>query len=79
MTLLVRQALVPVWVGGLLGVLAAAGAQPLIRSTLYQPQSFDWVLAPVSGALLLSAVAMLATLLPAWRASRLPPVTAMRG
>ena len=78
-TLLVRRALMPVLVGGLLGVLAAAGAQPLIRSTLYQPQSFDWVLAPVSGALLLSAVAMLATLLPAWRASRLPPVTAMRG
>jgi putative ABC transport system permease protein len=77
-SLLVRQAAMPVVVGGCLGVVAAGGAQTLIRSTLYQPPRFDWVVAPVIAAVVLSSVALLATWLPAWRASRLEPIKAIR-
>jgi predicted permease len=63
---------------GLLGGLAgSAAAVRLIRSMLYQTEPLD-PLVFASVAALLLAVATLACILPAWRASRLDPIQALR-
>jgi len=57
--------------------LGSAAAVRLIESMLYQPEPFDpFVLASVAAVLL--AVAILACMVPAWRASRLDPIRALR-
>jgi putative ABC transport system permease protein len=59
------------------GLAASVGAARLIRSMLYGTQPLDpAVFAAVSATLLL--VAALACLVPAWRASRLDPIQALR-
>jgi len=59
------------------GLAASVGAARLIRSMLYGTQPLDpAVFAAVSATLLL--VAALACLVPAWRASRLDPMQALR-
>lgn len=59
------------------GLVASVGAVRLIRSMLYATQPLDLaVFAAVSATLLL--VAALACLVPAWRASRLDPMQALR-
>ena len=59
------------------GLLISAGVVRLLRSMLYQTQALDLsVFAAVSTMLLL--VAVLACLLPAWSASRLDPIQALR-
>jgi predicted permease len=67
----------PALLGVVLGLIASAGAVRLIRSMLYQTEPFDpavfiWV------TTLLLAVATLACVVPAWRASRLDPMQALR-
>ena len=67
----------PAVAGLVLGLAAGAGASRLISSLLYSAQPLDAsVFAAV--AILLLAVAGVACLLPAWRASRVDPMTALR-
>jgi predicted permease len=67
----------PALFGLVLGLAASAGAARLIQSMLYGTQPLDpAVFAAVSTVLLL--VAALACMIPAWRASRLDPMQALR-
>jgi putative ABC transport system permease protein len=67
----------PALVGLVLGLAASVGAARLIQSMLYATQPLDpAVFAAVSAMLLL--VAALACLVPAWCASRLDPMQALR-
>jgi predicted permease len=65
-------------IGGLvLGLTGGVAASQLIRNLLYEVQPLD-VMVFVGVAALLFGVAILACVLPAWRASRLDPVQALR-
>jgi putative ABC transport system permease protein len=67
----------PALIGLVLGLAASIGAARLIQSMLYATQPLDpAVFAAVSAMLLL--VAALACFVPAWRASRLDPMQALR-
>lgn len=67
----------PAWIGLALGLVGAAFAVQLVRKMLYGVQPLDWtVFAGV--ALVLSLVAALACAVPAWQASRLAPIRALR-
>ena len=67
----------PALVGLVVGLGASAAASRLIRSMLYETQPLDaTVFATVAATLLL--VAGFACLIPAWRASRLDPMQALR-
>jgi predicted permease len=67
----------PALYGLVLGLAAAAATVRLIQSMLYHTESLDAsVFAAVSGTLLL--VAALACLIPAWSASRIDPMRALR-
>jgi putative ABC transport system permease protein len=77
MRLVLVDGLRPALFGLCVGLAASAGAARLIRSMLYGTLPFDLtVFAAVSFMLLL--VAILACTAPAWRASRLNPVQALR-
>jgi predicted permease len=74
---MLRDGLRPAVYGLLLGLAASAGVSRLIQSLLFGTKPFDpAVFALVSVTLLL--VAALACALPAWRASRLDPIQALR-
>jgi predicted permease len=75
--LVMADGLRPALIGLGLGLAASAGAAQLIRSLLYGTEPLDPVVfAAVAATLLL--VAALACMVPAWRASRLDPVQALR-
>lgn len=77
MRLMLRDGLRPAAVGLLLGLLASAGVTRMIESMLYGTSPFDpWVFVLVVVVLLFVAAA--ACTLPAWRASRLDPMQALR-
>jgi len=59
---------------GLLGVVAASGA---IRRALFEVQPLDPI-TMIAAAVVLGGVALIAGWLPAWRASRVDPVNALR-
>jgi ABC-type antimicrobial peptide transport system permease subunit len=59
---------------GLAGVVAASGA---IRRALFEVQPLDPI-TMIAAAVLLGGVALVAGWLPAWRASRVDPVNALR-
>jgi len=67
----------PALLGLAVGLAASAGAVRLIASMLYQTEPLDPAVF-VSVATLLLFVAAFACLLPAWRASRLDPMQALR-
>lgn len=71
------EGLRPAWIGLGLGLLGAGFAVRLIQQTLYGVKPLDWSVFAVV-ALMLSVVAALACSLPAWRASRLDPMRALR-
>ncbi len=75
--LMLFDGLRPAFFGLLFGLAASAAAVRLIRSMLYNTEPLDpAVFAVVAGALLM--VAALACIVPAWRASRLDPMQALR-
>jgi putative ABC transport system permease protein len=75
--LILADGLRPAWIGLLLGLAASGFAVQLIRSMLYGTRALDWVLFAEVG-LLLSIVAGIACAIPAWKASRLDPMQALR-
>ena len=67
----------PAFIGLVLGLIASAATVDLIKSMLYQTEPIDLaVFVLVAIALLL--VAVVACMFPAWRASRLDPMQALR-
>jgi macrolide transport system ATP-binding/permease protein len=77
LTLVLRQVLRPVAAGMVVGLVASWVATRWIESLLYGVRRLD--VATFSGAfLILVAVAMAAAFLPAWRAARIDPMTALR-
>ena len=67
----------PALFGLALGLAASAASVRLMRSLLYETQPLDPSVFAIVAAILLS-VAALACLVPAWRASRLDPMQALR-
>jgi predicted permease len=77
MRLMLGDGLRPALYGLALGLAASAGAVFLIQSMLYGTQPLDpAIFAAVAATLLLTAA--LACLVPAWRASRIDPMQALR-
>ena len=75
--LVVGQALLPVLAGAALGMGGSLAVGALLRRMLFQVSGTDpLTIGAVAG--LLVAVAAVASLVPAWRASRLDPVDALR-
>lgn len=75
--LMLIDGLWPAFFGLAFGLIASAAAARLMRSMLYETQPLDpAVFAVVAASLLM--VAALACLAPAWRASRLDPIQALR-
>jgi len=77
MRLMLADGLSPALFGLVLGLIASAAATRLIRSLLYGTQPLDPIVF-VLVAVALLAVATIACLVPAWRASRLDPMEALR-
>jgi putative ABC transport system permease protein len=76
-TLVVRQALIPVAVGALAGLALTIPLGRGLQGMLFEISGYDPATLAVGGAVLI-AVAILASALPARRASKLQPVAAMR-
>jgi predicted permease len=75
--LMLRDGLRPAIFGLVLGLIASAGLTRLIQTMLYGTEALDPIVFLLVGATLL-AVATVACAAPAWRASRLDPITALR-
>ena len=75
--LVVRQGVAPVAVGVVAGLLAALGATRLMRGLLYGVSAADPVTYVVV-ALFLTVIALVATYIPARRATRVDPLVALR-
>jgi predicted permease len=75
--LILREALFVTGVGAAIGLVAALAAARVIASMLFGVTARDPLTLVVAAAILL-AVATLAACLPAWRASRTDPMTALR-
>jgi len=75
--LMLADGLRPALIGLLLGLVASAATTRFIKAMLYDTQPLDLeVFATVAGLLIASAA--LACIVPAWRASRLDPMQALR-
>lgn len=78
MQLVIGQAAALVFAGVIFGVLGAFAARKLVASQLFGIGPTD-VTTLLAAGLLLSAVALVATLVPTRRASRADPLDALRG
>ena len=76
-TLILRQTLVPVAIGAVIGIAGAAAASQVLESVLFGVSPFD-AIAFIGAPLFLLAVAASATLLPARQALKLDPMTTLR-
>jgi putative ABC transport system permease protein len=64
-------------IGSVIGIAGAYAVGRLMQSTLYGVPAFDtWAFVAMVGVLLVAA--LFASLIPAWRASRVEPITALR-
>jgi len=72
------QSLVPVGSGLLLGVLAAAGLGQFVKGLLFEVSPLD-PMGLAGGVIVLALIATVACAVPAGRAARIDPVTALRG
>jgi predicted permease len=75
--LILSDGLRPAWIGLLAGLVSSGFAVQLIRTMLYGTRALDWLLFAEAG-MLLALVAGVACAVPAWRASRLDPMQALR-
>jgi predicted permease len=75
--LVLMEGLRPALVGLIFGVAASVLTTQLLRSMLYGTKPLDPA-AFAGAAMILVAVAVLACLIPAWRASRIDPIQALR-
>jgi putative ABC transport system permease protein len=75
--LILSDGMRPAWIGLVLGLVGSGFAVQLIRSMLYGTRALDWLLFAEVG-MLLALVAGVACAVPAWRASRLDPMQALR-
>jgi putative ABC transport system permease protein len=75
--LMLIDGLRPAAAGLIIGLVTGAFAVRLIRSLLYGTNPLDWIVF-AEVAVVLSLVAALACAVPAWRASRLDPMRALR-
>jgi putative ABC transport system permease protein len=75
--LMLLEGLTPAWIGLASGLVGASFTVQLIRSMLYGTSALDWITF-AEAAFVLSSVAALACTVPAWRASRLDPMRALR-
>ena len=75
--LVVRQGMVPVVSGLVIGIVATFGLGRLVAAQLYQVSAHDPLLL-IAAATLLAITALLACLLPARRATHVNPVQALR-
>jgi putative ABC transport system permease protein len=73
-----RQSLVPVGVGLVLGLLGAVGLGRFVQGLLFQVSPFDPLMLAAAVAIL-AIVAGAACVIPAGRAARIDPVAALRG
>jgi putative ABC transport system permease protein len=78
MAIVLGQSLVPVGSGLLLGVIAAAWLGTFVKGLLFEVSPLDPI-ALAGGVVLLALTATAACLVPAGRAARIDPVTALRG
>ena len=78
LALVMRQGLAPAVVGTTVGLVAAAGLTRMLRGMLFEVTPLDGLTFAVVPAVML-ATAVLACWLPAWRATRLDPLLALRG
>ncbi len=76
--LVLRSGLSLALVGVVIGVAAAAWASQLMRGLLHDVRPMDPITF-IAVAALLSGVAVLASFVPAWRASRVDPVVVLKG
>jgi ABC-type antimicrobial peptide transport system permease subunit len=75
--LVLRQVALLAAVGGIIGLVAAIGLGRLARSLLYEMAEYDPLV--LAGSIVaLSLVAFGAGIVPAWRASRIDPMRALR-
>ena len=75
--MIVRDSVVPIVAGTLLGLGGAAGAARIIRTFLFQTEPTD-PLTFVAMALMLAGAGTLAALIPAFRAARIDPTATLR-
>jgi ABC-type antimicrobial peptide transport system permease subunit len=77
MRLMLRDGLRPALFGLVLGLIASVGVTRLIEKMLYGTRALDPTVYALVGVTLL-VVAVISCAVPAWRASRLDPITALR-
>jgi putative ABC transport system permease protein len=77
MRLTLSDGLAPVFIGLLAGLAGGVLVVQLVRSMLYGMSPFDWTVF-TTVVLVLGATAALASIMPAWRATRLDPAQALR-
>jgi hypothetical protein len=74
---LVVEQFVPVAAGLAIGSAGAVWTSTVLRSYLYKPPSYDWS-AWIAAVILIVAAALIGISIPAWKASQIEPVKALR-